>query len=63
MARSSATLPGTDDEIGRLAHTMNDMLARLEDSAARQRRTGPPKRPARRPVGTTRHRTATGPAA
>jgi len=30
--------PGTDDEIGRLAHTMNDMLARLEDSAARQRR-------------------------
>jgi signal transduction histidine kinase len=30
--------PGTDDEIGRLAHTMNDMLARLDDSAARQRR-------------------------
>jgi signal transduction histidine kinase len=30
--------PGTDDEIGRLARTMNDMLARLEDSAARQRR-------------------------
>ena len=30
--------PGTDDEIGRLASTMNDMLARLEDSAARQRR-------------------------
>jgi signal transduction histidine kinase len=29
---------GTDDEIGHLAHTMNDMLARLEDSAARQRR-------------------------
>ena len=30
--------PGPDDEIGRLARTMNDMLARLEDSAARQRR-------------------------
>jgi len=30
--------PGTDDEIGRLARTMNDMLARLEDAAARQRR-------------------------
>jgi signal transduction histidine kinase len=30
--------PGTGDEIGRLARTMNDMLARLDDSAARQRR-------------------------
>ncbi|QHA02256.1 HAMP domain-containing protein [Streptomyces broussonetiae] len=30
--------PGTDDEIGHLARTMNDMLARLDDSAARQRR-------------------------
>jgi signal transduction histidine kinase len=30
--------PGTDDEIGRLARTMNDMLARLDDSAVRQRR-------------------------
>ena len=30
--------PGTDDEIGRLARTMNDMLARLDDAAARQRR-------------------------
>jgi signal transduction histidine kinase len=30
--------PGTDDEIGRLAHTMNSMLDRLEDSALRQRR-------------------------
>ncbi len=30
--------PGTHDEIGRLASTMNDMLARLEDAAARQRR-------------------------
>ena len=30
--------PGTDDEIGLLARTMNDMLARLEDSAVRQRR-------------------------
>jgi signal transduction histidine kinase len=30
--------PGTDDEIGRLARTMNDMLARLQDAAARQRR-------------------------
>jgi len=30
--------PGTDDEIGHLARTMNEMLARLEDSAARQRR-------------------------
>ena len=30
--------PGTEDEIGRLASTMNDMLARLEDSAVRQRR-------------------------
>ncbi len=30
--------PGTDDEISRLARTMNDMLARLDDAAARQRR-------------------------
>ncbi|MER6571649.1 HAMP domain-containing sensor histidine kinase [Streptomyces sp. NPDC001093] len=30
--------PGTDDEIGHLARTMNHMLARLDDSAARQRR-------------------------
>jgi signal transduction histidine kinase len=30
--------PGTDDEIGRLARTMNDMLARLDEAAARQRR-------------------------
>ena len=30
--------PGTSDEIGRLARTMNDMLARLDDAAARQRR-------------------------
>ncbi|HEV2251978.1 MAG TPA: HAMP domain-containing sensor histidine kinase [Streptosporangiaceae bacterium] len=30
--------PGTGDEIGRLARTMNDMLARLDDAAARQRR-------------------------
>jgi len=30
--------PGTDDEIGRLARTMNDMQARLDDAAARQRR-------------------------
>lgn len=30
--------PGTNDEIGRLAHTMNDMLARLDDSARTQRR-------------------------
>lgn len=30
--------PGTDDEIGNLARTMNDMLSRLEDSANRQRR-------------------------
>jgi signal transduction histidine kinase len=30
--------PGTPDEIGHLAHTMNDMLSRLEDSARRQRR-------------------------
>jgi signal transduction histidine kinase len=30
--------PGTDDEIGHLAQTMNGMLARLEDSARRQRR-------------------------
>jgi signal transduction histidine kinase len=29
---------GTDDEIGHLAQTMNAMLARLEDSARRQRR-------------------------
>jgi signal transduction histidine kinase len=29
---------GTDDEIGHLAQTMNAMLARLEDSAGRQRR-------------------------
>jgi len=30
--------PGTADEIGHLAYTMNDMLARLEDAARRQRR-------------------------
>lgn len=30
--------PATDDEVGRLADTMNDMLARLDDAAARQRR-------------------------
>jgi signal transduction histidine kinase len=30
--------PGTDDEIGHLAQTMNAMLARLEDAAGRQRR-------------------------
>jgi signal transduction histidine kinase len=30
--------PGTNDEIGHLAQTMNAMLARLEDSARRQRR-------------------------
>ena len=29
--------PGTDDEIGHLAQTMNQMLTRLEDSARRQR--------------------------
>jgi signal transduction histidine kinase len=29
--------PGTDDEIGHLAQTMNQMLSRLEDSARRQR--------------------------
>jgi signal transduction histidine kinase len=30
--------PGTPDEIGHLAHTMNDMLGRLDDAARRQRR-------------------------
>ena len=30
--------PGTNDEIGRLAHTMNTMLARLQDASERQRR-------------------------
>ena len=30
--------PATDDEIGRLARTMNAMLARLEDATDRQRR-------------------------
>jgi signal transduction histidine kinase len=30
--------PGTPDEVGRLAQTMNDMLARLEESTHRQRR-------------------------
>ncbi|KAA2265385.1 HAMP domain-containing histidine kinase [Solihabitans fulvus] len=30
--------PGTDDEIRRLAHTMNDMLDRLDAAARRQRR-------------------------
>jgi len=30
--------PGTGDEVGQLARTMNGMLARLEDSATRQRR-------------------------
>lgn len=31
-------VPGTNDEISRLAETMNEMLDRLDDSAARQRR-------------------------
>jgi signal transduction histidine kinase len=30
--------PGTPDEIGHLAHTMNDMLERLDDAARQQRR-------------------------
>src|SRR5690606_1013764 len=30
--------PRTGDELGRLAHTLNDMLARLEDSQRAQRR-------------------------
>ena len=30
--------PGSRDEIGQLAHTMNEMLARLDNSARRQRR-------------------------
>ena len=30
--------PSTSDEIGNLAHTMNDMLARLEAAASKQRR-------------------------
>lgn len=30
--------PGTLDEVGHLAHTMNDMLARLDEAARRQRR-------------------------
>ena len=30
--------PGGDDEIGRLAHTLNSMLDRLEQSSAKQRR-------------------------
>lgn len=30
--------PGTDDEVGKLAVTMNEMLTRLEESARRQRR-------------------------
>ncbi|MBL7490532.1 HAMP domain-containing histidine kinase [Frankia sp. AgB1.9] len=30
--------PGTSDEIGNLARTMNDMLDRLDDAASRQRR-------------------------
>jgi signal transduction histidine kinase len=30
--------PGTPDEVGRLAATMNDMLSRLEESTQRQRR-------------------------
>lgn len=33
--------PGTADEIGDLAHTMNDMLGRLENSAHRQRGSSP----------------------
>jgi signal transduction histidine kinase len=31
-------VPAADDEVGRLATTMNDMLARVEDSQQRQRR-------------------------
>jgi len=30
--------PGSEDEVGRLAHTMNAMLARLEDATERQHR-------------------------
>src|SRR3984893_4366204 len=30
--------PGTSDEIGHLAHTMNDMLTRLDEAAQKQRR-------------------------
>jgi signal transduction histidine kinase len=30
--------PGTSDEIGNLAHTMNDMLGRLDEAATKQRR-------------------------
>ena len=30
--------PGTSDEIGHLAHTMNDMLTRLDEAAKKQRR-------------------------
>jgi signal transduction histidine kinase len=30
--------PGTSDEVGQLAHTMNDMLIRLDDAARKQRR-------------------------
>ncbi|HUG86847.1 MAG TPA: HAMP domain-containing sensor histidine kinase [Euzebya sp.] len=30
-------VPGTDDEVARLAHTMNGLLERLEDASARQR--------------------------
>jgi signal transduction histidine kinase len=31
-------VPAADDEVGRLARTMNDMLGRVEDAAQRQRR-------------------------
>lgn len=47
--------PATDDEIGRLARTMNDMLNRLETSAGRQRRfVGDASHELRSPLATTR---------
>ncbi|MDQ6696396.1 MAG: HAMP domain-containing histidine kinase, partial [Actinomycetota bacterium] len=47
--------PSSDDEIGRLARTMNDMLNRLETSAGRQRRfVGDASHELRSPLATSR---------
>ncbi len=46
---------GSDDEVGRLAHTMNDMLNRLEMSAGRQYQfVGDASHELRSPLATTR---------
>ncbi len=48
--------PSTDDEIGRLAETMNDMLDRIESGTLRQRRfVSDASHELRTPIATIRH--------